>query len=156
MTLSDDICDFVSGGVSIIVAARNVQLRPSISRAKGCRVVRESVRRLRIILSAAQAGDFLDDVRSSGLVAATFSAPSTHRTLQFKGVDAQIAAIDDEDRAVMRAYAKAFAIEIDPLGFSGMYAQTFLAAPDDEVAIEFTPSDAFQQTPGPEAGARLT
>ena len=156
MSLSDDICDFLSGGVSIIVAARNALLRPSISRARGCRVVRDGDRRLRILVSIAQAGDLLDDVRSTGLVAVTFSVPSTHRTLQFKGVDAHIAPVDDDDRAVMRAYAKAFAMEIRPLGFSGEFAQTFLTAPDDEVAIEFTPNDVFQQTPGPQAGARLT
>jgi hypothetical protein len=89
------------------------------------------------------------------MISATFTLPKTHRTLQFKGNDARIAPLDEHDRAAIDAYRTSFAAVICPLGFADRFAQAFLATPADEVAIEFTPAEAFQQTPGPAAGARI-
>lgn len=152
MILTDEIREAISGGVSIVLASRNAALEPSIARAVGCRVVGS---RLRILVSVAQAGQMLDDVRESSLVSATFSVPKTHRALQFKGNDARIEPVDADDRATLRRYLPAFAASIDPLGFHEPFVRAFLATPGDEVAIEFTPAEAFQQTPGPAAGKRI-
>lgn len=155
MILTDEICEFLTGGVSILLASRSAALAPSIARATGCRVVSDGRTALRIIISASHAGQLLEDVRGSGMISATFSVPNTHRTLQFKGSDARIMAIEAADRSAIEAYLKSFAAAIDPLGFSGEFTRAFFAAPSDEVAIEFTPAEAFQQTPGPAAGARI-
>ena len=152
MILTDEIRDVLSGGVSIVLAARSAALEPSIARAVGCRVVGA---RLRILVSVAQAGRVLDDVRESAMISATFSVPKTHRALQFKGNDARIEPLDADDRATLRGYVPAFAASIDPLGFHEPFVRAFLATPQDEVAIEFTPAEAFQQTPGPAAGRRI-
>jgi hypothetical protein len=153
--LTDEICEFVTGGVSILLASRNAALMPSVARATGCRALRDERETLRLIISATQAGQLLEDVRESGMISATFTLPKTHRTLQFKGNDAHIASIDAMDRVAIDAYRQAFATVIWPLGFADRFAQAFLATPADEVAIEFTPAEAFQQTPGPAAGARI-
>lgn len=153
--LSDDICEFLTGGVSIVLASRSAALVPSIARATGCRIVRGERPALRIIVSAAHAGELLDDVRNSGRVSATFSRPNTHRAMQFKGSDARIEAIQPEDRSAVAAYLQAFAGVIEPLGFPNEFTRAFHASPADEVAIQFTPAEAFQQTPGPAAGARI-
>lgn len=155
MILNDEICEFLSGGVSILLASRDAALTPSIARAAGCRVVRAEPATLRIVISAAQAGQVLDDVRGSGMISATFTMPRTHRTLQLKGSDARVETIDDQDRAAAAAYRQAFAAVIDPLGFDAHFARTFFASPGDEVVVAFTPAAAFQQTPGPAAGARI-
>lgn len=154
MQLNDELCEFLTGGVSILLASRNDQLIPSIVRAKGCSVRRDAVK-IRIFVSASQAGELLEDVRSSGMISATFSVPSTHRTLQFKGNDARITPIRDDERATLDAYVSAFARQISGLGFTEEFSQALFASPADEVVIEFTPSEGFQQTPGPSAGARL-
>jgi hypothetical protein len=138
--LSDDICEFLTGGVSIVLASRSAALVPSIARATCCRIVR---------------GELLDDVRSRGMVSATFTRPNTHRAMQFKGSDARIEAIRAEDRSAVAAYLQAFAAVVEPLGFPNEFTRAFHASPADEVAIEFTPAEAFQQTPGPAAGARI-
>lgn len=155
MILTDEICEFLTGGVSILLASRNATLVPSIARAKGCRAVGGERASLRIIVSAAHAGELLEDVRRSGVVSATFTRPDTHRTLQFKGGDARVDAIQPEDRAAVEAYVPTFAATIDPLGFANEFTRAFFMSPGDEVAIEFTPAQAFQQTPGPAAGARI-
>ncbi len=153
MILTDEIGEVLSGGVSIVLASRDAALEPSIARALGCRVVGHA--RLRIIVSVAQAGRVLDDVRESAMVSATFSVPNTHRALQFKGSDARIEPLDAADRAALQAYLPAFAAAIDPLGFHEPFVRAFLETPRDEVAIEFTPAEAFHQTPGPAAGQRI-
>ena len=155
MILTDEICEFVTGGVSILLASRNAALMPSVARATGCRALRGECEALRLVISAAQAGQLLEDVRESGMISATFTLPKTHRTLQFKGNDARLAPLDDHDRAAIESYRKAFAAVIWPLGFAERFARAFLATPADEVVIEFTPAEAFQQTPGPAAGARI-
>ena len=155
MILTDEICEFLTGGVSILLASRSAALMPSIARASGCRVVRGEQAALRIIISASHAGQLLEDVRSTGMVSATFSVPNTHRTLQFKGSDARVDPVQAADRAAVGSYLQAFAAAIDPLGFSDGFTRAFFASPPDEVAIEFTPAEAFQQTPGPAAGARI-
>jgi hypothetical protein len=154
--LSDEIASFLTGGVSITIASRSAELIPSVARAKGCVVVQGAAPKLRILLSAAQAGSCLDDIRATGLISATFSIPNTHRTVQLKGTDAAIVAFTASDREVVTAYVRAFAQAIRPLGFSEEFTHAFFASPPDEVGIEFTPAEAFQQTPGPKAGTRLS
>ena len=155
MQLNDELCEFLAGGVSIMLASRNAQLIPSIARAKGCNVVRDGTAKLRIFVSASQAGDLIEDVRGSLMISATFSVPTTHRTLQFKGSDARITPLRETERAAIDAYVGKFAAQIRPLGFADEFTRAFFASPADEVAIEFTPSEGFQHTPGPAAGARL-
>lgn len=155
MQFDDDMAAFVTGGISITLASRNAALVPSISRGKGCRVLRGTSVRLRIFVSTVQAGDFLDDIRSIGAISATFTRPETHRTLQFKGTDARVDVMNEDDRAALADAQASFADAIRPLGFSDEFTRAFLASDGDEVAIEFTLSDAFRQTPGPGAGERL-
>jgi hypothetical protein len=152
----DEMTAFVTGGVSVTVTSRSAALVPSISRAMGCRVIAGKRLKLRVFVSQAQAGDCLDDIRSSGMISATFSKPNTHRTLQFKGTDAAIQPLSDEDKAALVDYEGKFAEVLAPLGFDAHFVHCFLESPDDVVAVEFTPSDAFQQTPGPGAGQRLS
>lgn len=155
MQFDDDLVAFLMGGISIALASRNASLVPSVTRAKGCRVLRGSTAKLRLFVSAAQAGDLLDDIRSTSTVSATFTRPETHRTLQFKGTDARIEVLDSEDRVALAAAVVSFGSEIAPLGFPPDFIRAFLETEGDEVVIEFTPTDAFQQTPGPAAGERL-
>lgn len=153
--LNDEIFEFLASGVSIVVASRNAAFVPSIARAKGCRIVTGAKPRVRILISAAHAGELLDDVRGTGTISATFTLPRTHRALQLKGRDARVTGIDAQDREAMEEYVRVFAAVVDPLGFSAEFVRAYYESPRDEVAIEFEPSDAFQQTPGPAAGARL-
>ena len=153
--LTDEICEFLTSGVSIALASRNAAFEPSIVRAKGCRIVRSDQFRIRVLVSAAHAGELLEDVRATAMVSATFTMPNTHRTLQFKGKDASVVELDAEDRAIMERYPHNFSLSVGPLGFNEEFVRAFFASSPDEVAVEFTPSDAFQQTPGPAAGTRL-
>lgn len=146
---------FIRGGVSVIVAARDAANETTVSRAVGCRVSDDG-RRVTVLLSAAQSGALLANVRANGVIAAVFSEPTTHRAIQLKGTDAAVVALAADDPHLLAAYRQRLAQQVAPLGFSEGFVRTFLSvAPGDVVAIEFTPSAAFQQTPGPKAGAPL-
>jgi hypothetical protein len=156
MLLNDQILEFLHRAVSIVTSSRNERLVPSLVRARGWRAIGSPPTRLRIFVSSASAADLLDDVRSTRRIATTFSHPGTHRAMQFKGVDAVVIAIDNEDTNAIGRYVDAFASHIATLGFEEHFLRTFIDPQlSDDVAIEFTPTDIFQQTPGPNAGARL-
>ena len=153
--ITDELAAFITSGISITLASRSPANIPSAARAKGCSLLRGTASRLRLFVSASQARQVIADVKATGMISVTFSVPETHRTVQLKGLDARVAGMQPEEYALIEQYLRIFTIRIEPLGFSAEFTRAFFASPGDEVALEFTPSDAFQQTPGPNAGARL-
>jgi hypothetical protein len=98
----------------------------------------------------------LDDIGHSGQIAVVFSQPSTHRTIQVKGDHAHVGMPDAGLLEAVRIHRDAFVGEVAPLGFAAPLVRSLLDFPDhDIVAITFTPTAAFDQSPGPRAGAPL-
>lgn len=150
-----EIPAFIREAVSIIAASRSAALKPSIARAAGCRLD-PSGKRITLFVAAPQAQSFLDGVRQTRSIAVVFSRPSSHRTLQLKASDALVEALLPKDAAGIEAYVDAFVAEVAPLGFSEAFSRALLwAPPTDFVGVTFSPEAAFDQTPGPRAGARL-
>jgi hypothetical protein len=145
---------FVTGGVSIIAASRGADNRPAIARAAGCRVSRDG-RRITLFVSAARGSALLEAVRSTGVIAAVFSQPSTHRTIQLKGSDGAVATLEPGDAELVARYADAFAAELSGLGYSEVGRAVVWAPLEELLAVAYTPTSAFDQTPGPRAGRRL-
>ncbi|MBS0555240.1 MAG: hypothetical protein JSS47_22370 [Proteobacteria bacterium] len=154
--LDDDQAAFICGGVSISAAAcRGGGGLPSMARATGCRVAADK-RSITILLSATASAGLIDDVRRNGAIAVVFSLPADHRTLQFKGSDARVVPLEPGDELLAARYVDAFAGGLEPLGYPTPVIRCVLACPaDDLTAISFTPSAAFLQTPGPDAGNAL-
>ena len=155
--LNDEVVDFIQGPVSISIGSRDEAYRPSLTRGLGCRV--DAARRtVTVLLSRAQSRQVLEDVDRHGVVAVTFNLPSTHRTLQLKGADArQVPAEPDDFAVVVPMHTIGFSADVVPLGFTPAMIHTLLrVTPDDLAAIAFTPGDAFTQTPGPQAGRRVS
>ena len=142
-------------GYMVTVASRDAAHVPSVTRALGCRVAPDR-RRVTVFLLASQSDTLLRDLRTTGAIAAVFSQPSTHRTIQLKGSDATVGAIEPGDVELIEANAAAALADLALAGFPESFARTIFAydAPD-VVAVGFTPSTAFFQTPGPQAGRRL-
>jgi hypothetical protein len=146
---------FVQGGVSVVAASRDAALVPSMGRVSGCRVSTDR-RAVTLYVASGQAVQLLADVRASGRIAVVFSQPSTHRTLQLKADDARVRALRRSELVIVERYVDAFAAEIEPLGHTTEQARTLLKCREDDlVAVDFAPSAAFEQTPGPKAGTPL-
>ena len=145
----------MQSGVSVHLASRDGSNVPSVGRALGCRIAPDRGR-VTIFVSAAQAPDLVADLRASRMVAAVFSRPSTHETIQIKGDDATIDALAAGDLARIAAYADALVRDLQALGHAEAFGRALVDFdPADLVAVAFTPRAAFRQTPGPNAGAPL-
>jgi len=152
--LDADHAAFIQGGVSVIVASRNAELVADVVRGCGCRVSRDR-RQVTVLVEPSRAGTLLDDVVANGMVAVVFSQPSTHRTIQLKGSDARIVTVTPADRAVAALHLVAWIEELCSIGYAKEFAGALRGRAEDLEAIRFTPSAAFQQTPGPGAGQQL-
>lgn len=155
VSIGAELAAFLQGAVGIVVASRDARLLPSIGRAVGCRVDREAGS-VTVFLVPSENAALLADLRASGRIAAVFSEPSSHRTVQVKGCDARERAVDASDRDAMSIYAGALDAELASIGFGDGYARALIAhEPSDLVGVEFTVAEAFVQTPGPRAGEPL-
>jgi hypothetical protein len=153
--LDEALAAFVQTGVSINAASRGAGNVPAVARANGCRVAVDR-RTVGIVLPASKSAALLEAVRGSGTLAVVFSEPATHRTYQLKGTDATVVPATDEDRAAAARWVHAFAAVLAPLGYPEDVFRALLGAEaEDLVVVTFTPTAAFDQTPGPRAGAPL-
>jgi hypothetical protein len=154
--IDDDTAEFIQRFVSINVASRNAENRPALARAAGCRVA-EDKSRLTVYVARANNQTLLDNLRSNRCVAVVFSRPSSHRTIQFKGIDASIRDVTAEDQDVIRAYLESFRLELSDVGFPPAFCQAILPPAESAyLGISFTADRAYSQTPGPDAGKKLS
>lgn len=146
----------MTSGVSINVAARDAHNIPTLTRALGCRVSADR-RTVTVFVAVPDAARLLDNLRINGAIAAVFSQPSTHHTIQLKGADARVVERQPDDAVVLENFAAALAADLAHYGWLESYVRTMLSHDDENiVAVAFTPNAAFNQTPGPAAGAPLT
>jgi hypothetical protein len=142
-------------GVSLILSSCDHALTPSVMRAVGCRV-EDGGGRITAFLARSQSRQLLADIASSGRLAAVFSQPSTHLTVQFKSRRVRIREGEAGDRPHLQRYVLSMEDELGALGYPRGLASAMLShPPDDIVAVEFMPDEAFDQTPGQRAGQRL-
>ena len=98
----------------------------------------------------------LENIRVNGTVAVVFSQPSTHRTIQLKGIDACIVPVTAADRRSADQHLRDWVADIVSVGFGSSFANAVRGQPGNNLAaIRFTPTSAFEQTPGPAAGHAL-
>jgi len=153
--LDDEHLALMHRGVSITVATAGPGLQPNLTRAVGFRIDADR-RRVTLFLARCDAADLLADLRDRPAVAVVFSEPSTHRTVQLKGFDAREVPLREGDDDLVAAYAKRLEADLASVGFGSAYGSALIAhEPGERVGVAFTVAAAFNQTPGPSAGAPL-
>lgn len=153
--LPDDFAAIIAKGVSCIVGSRDAQLRPSLMRAVGSRLSANG-QEITVFLSRPHSRQLLLDIAATGHVAAVFSQPSTHRTIQLKATRAVLRNATPEDVPDMARCESSLDQELQAIGYEAGLAGVLLAHRlEDLVAVTFVPEQAFDQTPGPQAGARI-
>lgn len=150
--LSPELLALMDSGMSVIVSSCDADLVPSVMRAGGCRV-EEQGHHITVYVCRSQSAQLLRDVARSGRLAAVFSQPSSHKTVQLKTRKARVREAREDEAPVLQRYLLGMERELTLIGFGPVYARAMLAHRiDDVVAIEFEPDQAFDQTPGPKAG----
>lgn len=155
MLLSPDHIALVNQGISAIVASRDSALRSSLMRAMGAHIDADG-QRVTVFLRPSQSEQLLNDLKAGGPIAVVFSDPPSNLTVQVKASGATIRPAVPSDQPVLRRYLLAMQHCVGLVGYDAAYVAAMLSAPaDDLVAVEFSPESAFDQTPGPRAGAPL-
>ncbi len=142
-------------GVSVIVSAGGLDLRPSLMRAMGSTVAPDGSA-VTVYLSRSQSVQLLSDINSTHRLAVVFTQPHSHRALQLKGTLVAIRAATPSDQDALERYKASMVHELGLIGYGAAFSKAmFCCDMDDLVAVSFTPLQAFDQTPGPHAGSAL-
>jgi len=144
----------IAGRVSIMVGSRDAALRPHLLRAVGCRLS-DDRRQVTLLVPQGSNGEVLDDLRDNGRIAVVFSEPSTHRTVQVKGRDARVHPCGPDDATLADGYRERFTAELGGIGHRADVAHAILSRGGAMMAVTFTITEAFEQTPGASAGQPL-
>jgi hypothetical protein len=139
-------------GVSVIVSASDPALVPSVMRAVGSQVS-SSGEHITVYLNRSQSAQLLRNVATTDRLAVVFSEPCTHRTVQLKARGVRLREAAETDVAALEQYLNSMKAELFRIGIAPALVAAMLAHRlDDVVALEFSPEEAFDQTPGPRAG----
>jgi hypothetical protein len=140
------------GAPSTTLSSCDATGAPSLGQGIGIRVI--SPARVRLFAVEARNRALVADLRAGRPVAVVFTHSPTLRSLQLKAPHAREVALEPGDREVIDAY-------VDTVVKNWVYApepfvRTLLATgPGPIVAFDLEATAAFDQTPGPKAGAAL-
>jgi len=145
----------IEGPVSLFLAGRDGEGRPTLARGSGCRVAPDG-RSVTVYLVAGRAEGLLEGIRAGGAVALVVNRPATHESIQLKAAGAEVGPLGPDDPARVADCRAAWIAELGHMGYAEAFAASLVeAGPDDLVAVTFTPKEAFSQSPGPGAGGPL-
>lgn len=154
--LNEDHAAFIQHEVSVNVAARDEGNVPVLARAWACRLSADR-RQVTVFLDTITAAEILTNLRQNGSIAVAVNRPSTHQSLQVKGNDATVYALGKGDFSVAAAGRQSFFDHLHRLGWTSAFCEGLIPGRDeaDLVAVTFTVTAAYDQTPGPRAGQQL-
>lgn len=149
--LSDDVLDYLEGGVAVQVGTVDAAGRPQVANAWGPKPNPGGT--MTLYLDTAAAGQTLANLAMNGRIAVITADPVTYRSIQFKGRWLSAAQPSDEERAWVQRHRDLFTTAASLVG-DNPEAMRNRWLPDT-TRIDFAIETAFDQTPGPHAGMPL-
>jgi hypothetical protein len=140
-------------GVSHRLGSSTGQGRPEISRALAAQALADG--RIEVLFNRQIGAALLQAVAATRRIAFVAAQPGTNRTLHVKGADAELFAPGPGHQPLFERCRDRFIARVEPFGFQ---RQVLLNMMYDLPAtalqgLRFTPSGAWDQTPGIGAGA---
>ena len=151
-TIDAERASLIEGGIAIVVATRDADMRPQITRAWGVEVADDGSA-LTICVTAEEGSRALDNLRANGEIALTFASPTTYRTVQAKGVVTDLREPGERDLARRDAHLVDFLDQGEQVGVERELGLRI--ARGEVVAVTVAVRELYDQTPGPGAGTRL-
>ena len=152
-TLTPELAAFCQRGVAVILATC-VDGRPMAGRGFACQV--DDAGTVRLLLRRTGHEALLAALRGGAPIAATFTQPPEHRSIQLKGKRATESAATVADGIALAVQSREFRDRMMALSYTEAMSNGYcFADADDLVAVDFVPDEAFVQTPGPSAGTVL-
>ncbi len=144
---------FMATGIAFQIGCCTPEGRPVLCRGLAGDVLADG--RLRVLLSARSGFEVLDAIRATGRVAVNMTSPATYRSLQFKGNDVELCSASGT-RALLERCHEGFRANLQLIGYPFAFTDCWYKLAEHELAaLCFTPTEAFDQTPGPGAGNPL-
>jgi hypothetical protein len=147
-----ELAAFLQEGIAIQLGTRNARLEPN-----GVRVVAVSVeddgRHLTAYVPDIAVRHVLPDLKDNGYAALVFARPPDERACQVKATFAGSRTADDGEREAVEGQWGRWLERLNGIGVSRPALEPWDVWPC--VAIRLQVTAIFNQTPGPNAGARL-
>jgi Pyridoxamine 5'-phosphate oxidase len=150
--ISDQVAEALTLGVACVVATRDEQLRPEITRGWGIQVDR-SASRLQVCIRGESDCRTVANLRANGQMAMNITRPTTYLSLQFKGRATVLGPPTPEQLARAKEHLELFSAEAVQVGVPAPLALRFMG--DLCAAVVLEVEHVFDQTPGTGAGRRL-
>jgi hypothetical protein len=154
--IPDRVIEVLSGPSFVQIGTRDENLRPAHTYAVGA-MVHEDRQTVTVLVPTARAARILPHLEANGRIALGI-AQASHEAYQLKGTYLTTRPTDADDLARQEAYRRALLADALKAGFPEEIArpltQGFAYSPS--VAISFRAEEVFLQTPGPDAGSRLS
>ncbi len=144
--------ELITSGVSHRLGSCSRDGQPAVARGLAAEVLPDG--RMRVLLDRQAGIEVLQAIGQTGQVALVMGRPSTYRTLHLKGQDGTVAQAGPGSRPLLHERCESFVREIERFGFNRESVSKFWYEVADEnlVAVTFSISGAWDQTPGPGAG----
>jgi hypothetical protein len=146
-----DVAAFLAQGVSLALATRDDRRVVELVRCAAARV--DAAGRVFVAVPLPEGKRSLANIRSTGVVALSAALPTTYSTVQLKGTDAQCLTWPEQEAAVAE-HRQRFAAIMERIGMDASLAYELYSEGEYE-SIVFTPTEIYDQTPGPSAGLSL-
>jgi hypothetical protein len=147
-----DIAELVRQGVAVIVATRDGESRPELSRAWGP-VLSEDGARLTVCVEAAPDSAMARNLGSGSPVAATLARLASQTTVQLKGRVVEVAAPTQDRLDAVSQHVDGFVAETAVVGVPESLARSFVGP--DLLTVTIEVAERFDETPGAGAGTPL-
>jgi hypothetical protein len=144
-----ELSEFIRQGVSLAAATRDDRMIVELTRCGGARIGSDG--RVWVAIPLPEGRRTLANIELTGVIALSAAYPLDYRTVQLKGSDAQ--RVEWPQLAeVTAAHRERLAQVLTQLGTA--HAPNHLWS-NEFAAVVFTPSELYDQTPGPLAGLAL-
>jgi len=147
-----DIGDLVREGVAVVVATRDAELRPELSRAWGP-ALSEDGERLTVSVEAPRGSATARNLVAGSPVVATLARLASRTTVQLKGAVVAVAPPDADRVAAVAAHADGFVAETAVVGVPEAIARGLIGP--ELLSVTIAVAERSDETPGPGAGRPL-
>lgn len=149
MEVPKNLTSLLEGLVAVHVGTRDAALVPD--GVLGAAALPEpDGRRVTVYLPVATSATSVANLRENGAIAVTLSQPLTHRTVQLKGRAESIRPAREDEREAVERQAAGFDAEVVAIGLPPEAVRRRTRWPCH--AVTFAVAEAYEQTPGPNAG----
>ena len=144
--------NFLEEGLGIHIATRDERLQPSGARGLAVKVEDDGVH-LTVFVAKIAVNRILADLQSNSQAAVVFGRPIDDRSAQVKGIFVDMRPARASERDLVIGQWEGFRDQLERIGIPRETSAAWVTWP--AVAIKLKATALFEQTPGPQAGARL-